>query len=241
YFFSVFQPLSIVLTACFSFAFDVVLLPLLSLVFLLSPFVKLTFLNGLFVFLEQIIKVTKGMIGAPLVFGKPHLAILLLFFLILGILYDVYRRKKLALFLLAVVALLFFQTKHPLENEVTVVDVGQGDSLFLRDVTGKTLLIDVGGKVVFGKPHLAILLLFFLILGILYDVYRRKKLALFLLAVVALLFFQTKHPLENEVTVVDVGQGDSLFLRDVTGKTLLIDVGGKVGFGKKEAWQECFR
>ena len=25
----------------------------------------------------------------------------------------------------------FFQTKHPLENEVTVVDVGQGDSLFL--------------------------------------------------------------------------------------------------------------
>ncbi len=57
---------------------------------------------------------------------------------------------------------------------------------------------------------------------------------------VALLFFQTKHPLENEVTVVDVGQGDSLFLRDVTGKTLLIDVGGKVGFGKKEAWQECF-
>src|SRR5699024_12733033 len=87
---------------------------------------------------EQIIKVTKGMIGAPLVFGKPHLAILLLFFLILGILYDVYRRKKLALFLLAVVALLFFQTKHPLENEVTVVDVGQGDSLFLRDVTGKT-------------------------------------------------------------------------------------------------------
>lgn len=153
YFFSVFQPLSIVLTACFSFAFDVVLLPLLSLVFLLSPFVKLTFLNGLFVFLEQIIKVTKGMIGAPLVFGKPHLAILLLFFLILGILYDVYRRKKLALFLLAVVALLFFQTKHPLENEVTVVDVGQGDSLFLRDVTGKTLLIDVGGKVGFGKKE----------------------------------------------------------------------------------------
>ena len=41
---------------------------------------------------------------------------------------------------------LFFLTKHPLENEITTLDVGQGESIFLRDVTGKTILIDVGGK-----------------------------------------------------------------------------------------------
>ena len=41
---------------------------------------------------------------------------------------------------------LFFLTKHPLENEITMLDVGQGESIFLQDVTGKTILIDVGGK-----------------------------------------------------------------------------------------------
>ena len=57
----------------------------------------------------------------------------------------------------------------------------------------------------------------------------------------ALLFFITKHPLENEVTVVDVGQGDSIFLRDIRGRTVLIDVGGRVNFAAKEAWRERAR
>ena len=47
------------------------------------------------------------------------------------------------------------------------------------------------------------------------------------------LFFLTKYPLENEITMLDVGQGESIFLRDVTGKTILIDVGGKVESDKK--------
>ena len=53
------------------------------------------------------------------------------------------------------------------------------------------------------------------------------------------LFFLTKHPLENEITMLDVGQGESIFLRDVTGKIILIDVGGKAESSKKiEKWQE---
>ena len=49
----------------------------------------------------------------------------------------------------------------------------------------------------------------------------------------------TKHPLENEITMLDVGQGESIFLRDVTGKIILIDVGGKAESSKKiEKWQE---
>lgn len=59
--------------------------------------------------------------------------------------------------------------------------------------------------------------------------------------VLALLFFITKHPLENEVTVLDIGQGDSIFLRDMRGRTVLIDVGGRVDFAAKEAWQERSR
>ena len=38
--------------------------------------------------------------------------------------------------------------------------------------------------------------------------------------------------------MVDVGQGDSIFLRSMKGETILIDVGGKVTFGTKEKWQE---
>lgn len=153
YFFSVFQPLSILLTAIFSLAFDVVILPLLSFTFLISPFLKLTCLNPLFVFLEKLVKMSKVLVGSPLVFGKPSLAILLLLVLTLGVLYDCYRYKKLAIFLVSVIALLFFQIKHPLENEVTMVDIGQGDSIFVRDVKGHTLLIDVGGKVSFSEKN----------------------------------------------------------------------------------------
>ena len=45
YFFSVFQPLSLLLTAIFSLAFDTLILPVLTFVFLLSPLVKITALN----------------------------------------------------------------------------------------------------------------------------------------------------------------------------------------------------
>lgn len=52
------------------------------------------------------------------------------------------------------------------------------------------------------------------------------------------LFLVTKHPLENEITVLDMEQGRSIFLRDKTGKTILLDVGEKSERDKKEDWQE---
>lgn len=126
YFFSVFQPLSLLLTAIFSLAFDTLILPVLTFLFLLSPLVKITALNPFFVFLETIIKFSKSLVGTPLVFGRPSLGILLLLLLTIGLLYDCYQRKKVAIFLLSLIALLFFQIKHP-------------------------LLIDVGGKVSFSE------------------------------------------------------------------------------------------
>ena len=38
--------------------------------------------------------------------------------------------------------------------------------------------------------------------------------------------------------MVDIGQGDSIFLRDWKGRTILIDVGGRVTFKSGEKWQE---
>lgn len=152
-YFYAFQPLSILLTFVFSFVFDVLLLPGLSVIFLLSPVVKMTWVNGFFVFMEKIIVWVADLGFRPWILGKPSELVLLLLLVSLFLLYDFHRRKKWLLGLSLVLALLFFITKYPLENEVTVVDIGQGDSIFLRDMRGRTVLIDVGGRVDFAAKE----------------------------------------------------------------------------------------
>ena len=77
---------------------------------------------------------------------NPMYGFLILLLISLALVYDLRKNiKRVAGFSLLIVGL-FFLTKHPLENEITMLDVGQGESIFLRDVTGKTILIDVGGK-----------------------------------------------------------------------------------------------
>ncbi len=152
WYFSVFQPVSILLTFLFSFLFDRILLPLLSLAFLISPVWRSEGFNSLFIFLESFIRWLGSWVNSPIVFGRPNLVTLLALLVFLGLLYDFRRNLKGALIIGACIFLLFFQTKFPLTNEITVVDVGQGDSIFLRDMKGQTILIDVGGRVNFGKP-----------------------------------------------------------------------------------------
>ncbi|HFR3884101.1 TPA: DNA internalization-related competence protein ComEC/Rec2 [Streptococcus suis] len=152
-YFYAFQPLSILLTFVFSFIFDVLILPGLSVIFLLSPLVKMTWVNGFFVFMEKIIVWVADLGLRPWILGKPSGLVLLLLLVCLFLLYDFHRKKNWLLGLSLVLALLFFITKHPLENEVTVVDIGQGDSIFLRDMRGRTVLIDVGGRVDFAAKE----------------------------------------------------------------------------------------
>ncbi|MGV3079885.1 DNA internalization-related competence protein ComEC/Rec2 [Streptococcus sp. 32226D021BW] len=152
-YFYAFQPLSILLTFVFSFVFDVLLLPGLSVIFLLSPLVKMTWVNGFFVFMEKIIVWVADLGLRPWILGKPSELVLLLLLVSLFLLYDFHRKKNWLLGLSLILALLFFITKHPLENEVTVVDIGQGDSIFLRDMRGRTVLIDVGGRVDFAAKE----------------------------------------------------------------------------------------
>ncbi len=154
-YFYAFQPLSILLTVVFSFVFDVLLLPGLSVIFLLSPLVKITWVNGFFVFMEKIIVWVADLGFRPWILGQPSGVILVLLLVSLFLLYDFHRKKKWLLGLSLVLALLFFITKHPLENEVTVVDIGQGDSIFLRDMRGRTSRFrgrgSVAGAVFAGK------------------------------------------------------------------------------------------
>jgi len=146
FYFSEFQPWSILLTFVFSFLFDMVLLPLLSILFCLSWIYPIPQFNFLFEWLENIIRYISQLSTRPLVFGQPSLWVLVSLLMSLALVYD-YRKnlKKIPIIVLFVLAL-FLGTKHPLENEITVLDMEQGQSIFLRDMTGKTILLDVGEK-----------------------------------------------------------------------------------------------
>ena len=146
FYFSEFQPWSILLTFVFSFLFDMVLLPLLSILFCLSFIYPITQFNFLFEWLENIIRYISQLSTRPLVFGQPSLWILILLLITLALIYD-YRKNVKKISILVIVAISFFLvTKHPLENEITVLDMEQGRSIFLRDMTGKTILLDAGEK-----------------------------------------------------------------------------------------------
>lgn len=153
FYFSEFQPWSILLTIVFSFLFDMVLLPLLSILFCLSFIYPITQFNFLFEWLENIIRYISQLSTRPLVFGQPSLWILILLLISLALIYD-YRKNLKKISMLVIVAIsLFLVTKHPLENEITVLDMEQGRSIFLRDMTGKTILLDVGEKLAVEKKE----------------------------------------------------------------------------------------
>ena len=153
FYFSEFQPWSILLTFAFSFLFDIVLLPLLSILFCLSFIYPITQFNILFEWLEDIIRYISQLSTRPLVFGQPSFWILILLLITLGLIYD-YRKNVKKISMLVIVAIsLFLVTKHPLENEITVLDMEQGRSIFLRDMTGKTILLDVGEKLAVEKKE----------------------------------------------------------------------------------------
>lgn len=146
FYFAEFQPWSILLTFVFSFLFDLVFLPLLSILFALSFLYPVIQLNFFFEWLESIIRLVSQVASRPLVLGQPNAWLLILLLISLALVYDLRKSIKRLAVLSLLVTGLFFLTKHPLENEITMMDVGQGESIFLRDVTGKTILIDVGGK-----------------------------------------------------------------------------------------------
>ena len=153
FYFSEFQPWSILLTFVFSFLFDMVLLPLLSILFCLSWIYPIPQFNFLFEWLENIIRYVSQLSTRPFVFGQPSLWVLVFLLISLAIVYDYRKNLKktqiIALFVLA----LFLVTKHPLENEITVLDMEQGRSIFLRDMTGKTILLYVGEKLAVEKKE----------------------------------------------------------------------------------------
>ena len=153
YYYGTFQPVSLILTAMFSIVFDSFLLPVLTVFFALSGLVIFSQINPLFEWMEAFLTWIQSWIGQPLILGKPSLFQFGLMIAVLILLFDFWKKPQFRICLLMIFGLLMVWVKHPLTNEVTVVDVGQGDSIFLRSMKGETILIDVGGKVTFGAKE----------------------------------------------------------------------------------------
>ena len=153
YYYGTFQPVSLILTAMFSIVFDSFLLPVLTVFFALSGLLVFSQINPLFEWMETLLTWIQSWIGQPLILGKPSLFQFGLMIAVLVLLFDFWKKPQLRICLLMIFGLLMVWVKHPLTNEVTVVDVGQGDSIFLRSMKGETILIDVGGKVTFGTKE----------------------------------------------------------------------------------------
>ncbi|GFH39686.1 DNA internalization-related competence protein ComEC/Rec2 [Lactococcus insecticola] len=155
-YFHTFQPMSLILTFIFSLIFDMVLLPGLSLIFLLAILTnfKITQVNIGFQLLESLIKLTDNWLHYPLVLGKPQAIVFLLMLVLTGFLIDFWRFRKWRLLLMTPLLALFFITKNPVTSSITMVDIGQGDSIFLQDrINRHTILIDTGGRVSFGSEE----------------------------------------------------------------------------------------
>ena len=153
YYYGTFQPVSLILTAIFSIVFDSFLLPVLTVFFALSGLVIFSQINPLFEWMETFLTWIQSWIGQPLILGKPSLFQFGLMIAVLVMLFDFWKKPQFRICLLMIFGLLMVWVKHPLTNEVTMVDVGQGDSIFLRSMKGDTILIDVGGKVTFGSKE----------------------------------------------------------------------------------------
>lgn len=153
YYYGTFQPVSLILTAMFSIVFDSFLLPVLTVFFALSGLVIFSQINPLFEWMETLLTWIRSWIGQPLILGKPSLFQFGLMIAVLIMFFDFWKKPQFRICLLMIFGLLMVWVKHPLTNEVTIVDVGQGDSIFLRSMKGDTILIDVGGKVTFGSKE----------------------------------------------------------------------------------------
>ena len=109
FYFAEFQPWSILLTFVFSFLFDLVFLPLLSILFALSFLYPVIQLNFIFEWLEGMIRLVSQVASRPLVFGQPNAWLLILLLISLALVYDCRKNiKKLTVLSLLITGLFFF-------------------------------------------------------------------------------------------------------------------------------------
>ena len=166
------QLMTVPLTAYFYYEVPVygmlvnfLVLPLMSILLafgLLGGFVGLVWLEGarwilipcrlILLFYQKLSALMQGLPSATLITGQPELWRIIVFYSVLVLLlYGIWRRKKVHGYIVVGLAMLAFVLHLP-ENgmELNILDVGQGDGIYLRTSSGQDVFID-GGSLDVGK------------------------------------------------------------------------------------------
>ena len=166
YFFYEFSVISLVVNLIYIPLFNIVILPLVLVCFILHLLFKgvadplLYILNKIIIWTNSMTEIISQLPFNQVVLGKPRISILILY--IVGFAYFFIRWEKqrknswhkycLLLIPLFLFGSQFLLTMYSREGEVTILDVGQGDSIFIKLPYGKgTYLIDTGGTLLFER------------------------------------------------------------------------------------------
>jgi competence protein ComEC len=165
YFFYEFSIISVFVNLLYIPVFNVVLLPYLLFVFVLHLLLG-SFMDPMLYPLNEIIQMTNNLTDKiaslpwnTIVLGKPSLLLLLLYgwgFFLFFVQWEkgVKGMKKYLLFIFPFFLFLgqYTLTNFSLDGEITFLDVGQGDCIYIRLPFGKgDYLIDTGGSLTFEK------------------------------------------------------------------------------------------
>jgi competence protein ComEC len=167
YYFYEFSSISIVVNILYVPLFSIVILPTLLVVFLLHLLFNnavqpiLLLLEG---FIHLLNQATEGLSSIPhnmITLGRPSQIFLMLYGVAIPFCLFKWERAKtrkaelILLFIpLCIMSLQFISARYQVQGEVTVIDVGQGDSILIRLPFNRgTYLIDTGGTLQFpGEP-----------------------------------------------------------------------------------------
>ncbi len=142
---------------------NIIVIPLSSILILLGAISGLVgciylsiskiMIGGVYVILriyEYICTINLKLPFTTILIGKPTIEVIVSYYIILAIILILYRKesKKRYLLLFLFLGILFIKPNKSLD--ITVLDVGQGDSIFMMTPTKKTYLIDGGSKTVKG-------------------------------------------------------------------------------------------
>lgn len=166
------QLVTVPLTAYFYFEVPVygmlvnfLVLPMMSMLLffgLLGGFMGLVWMDGarwmlapcqlILLFYQKLSGVIQGLPNAGLITGQPELWRMIVFYCALVVMiYMIWKRKKVRGYIVAGVLLLIFVLHLPNGGmEVNILDVGQGDGIYLRTSSGYDVFID-GGSTDTGK------------------------------------------------------------------------------------------
>lgn len=90
------------------------------------------------------------------------------------------------------------------------------------------------GQINFGKPNIYVATLLFIITLLVIDKLNFKR-GVMLICIYLMTFLYIHYPIEGEVSFFDVGQGDSILIREPFNRTVtMIDTGGKLQIGQHQ-------